>query len=302
MNPDLTAGSHPPNGLVLRQTVCVVLCLMFFLSLSGCGSSETSGQSASVSATSRLVVKFFNVGKADAILLSSDEYNVLVDTGTADTASQLEEELTSLGISQIDYLVLTHFDQDHVGGAADILNDFTVSHVLTTYESKTSDEIDAYHEAMQEQGLSAERIEEVTTCMLGGVEITIYPPEETDYGDDTSNDSSLVIKVTFQDISFLLTGDIEKDRIEELLSSGADLSALVLKVPHHGEYEDELDSLVEAVSPDYAVITSSDDEREDSQTVDVLEQAQAAVYLTRQGTVTMVCDGTTLTVTQQSAE
>ena len=170
--------------------------------------------------------------------------------------------------------------------------------VYTTYLSKDSDEIDDYLAALKDIGLTAQQVSDETNLSIDEVTYAIHPPDSSSYGIDESNNSSLVTRVTLGDKNLLFTGDIEADRIEELVGDGADLSCDLLKVPHHGIYEKATKRLVSAASPSFAVITSSKDEKEDDETVRVLEDAGAEVYLTRTGVVTAVTDGSSLTVSQ----
>ncbi|MBO6158156.1 MAG: MBL fold metallo-hydrolase [Firmicutes bacterium] len=276
------------------RLLSLLLCGMLFLS--GCASGAPS-QTLSA-ADEPVSVTFFDVGKADAILIQTEESVVMIDTGTADGAEELVGQLKELGISAIDILFISHFDQDHVGGAAQILSNFQVGKIYVTYLSKESDEIDAYLSALATTGVSEKVVQSRTELSLDGVNYTIIPPQEKDYGNNTSNDSSLVVKAVFGSLSFLFTGDIEKDRIQELLDAGEDLSCTVLKVPHHGGVEDNTKELIAACVPSYAVITCSDDEPEDEETLEYLTKQNVETWLTREGTVQISTDGQTVTVLQ----
>ena len=276
------------------KKIMISLVLVFCLCLCGCEAEITDDGQAS----EKMTVTFFDVGKADAILIQTDHSVVMIDTGTADVAEPLAEKLTDMGIMKIDLLILSHFDQDHVGGAATIIERIAVDKVLMTYESKESDEIDAFFAAVKQDNVSTREISKVTEFTLDGVSYTIIPPEKKDYGNDTSNDSSLVVRALFGETSYLFAGDVEKARIKELVKGGYDLSATVLKMPHHGGIEDNTEKLVTAVWPKYAVITSSEDEPEDKETVKILEALGVDTYLTRKGTVVMISDGKTITIKQ----
>ena len=276
------------------KKIMISLVLVFCLCLCGCEAEITDDGQAS----EKMTVTFFDVGKADAILIQTDHSVVMIDTGTADVAEPLAEKLTDMGIMKIDLLILSHFDQDHVGGAATIIERIAVDKVLMTYESKESDEIDAFFAAVKQENVSTREISKVTEFTLDGVSYTIIPPEKKDYGNDTSNDSSLVVRALFGETSYLFAGDVEKARIKELVKGGYDLSATVLKMPHHGGIEDNTEKLVTAVWPKYAVITSSEDEPEDKETVKILEALGVDTYLTRKGTVVMISDGKTITIKQ----
>ena len=108
---------------------------------------------------------------------------------------------------------------------------------------------------------------------------------------------SLVVRVEYGQTSFLFAADAENDRLFELLEEG-DLASDVLKVPHHGGYEALSSAFFQAVSPEYAVITSDAENPEDETVVHILSSLGATVYLTRLGSVTMVSDGENLDVSQ----
>ena len=165
------------------RLLSLLLCGMLFLS--GCASGAPS-QTLSA-ADEPVSVTFFDVGKADAILIQTEESVVMIDTGTADGAEELVGQLKELGISAIDILFISHFDQDHVGGAAQILSNFQVGKIYVTYLSKESDEIDAYLSALATTGVSEKVVQSRTELSLDGVNYTIIPPQEKDYGNNIAD-------------------------------------------------------------------------------------------------------------------
>ena len=261
---------------------------------------EKAPKAASNRTAGMLTARFFKVGKADAILLASETATVMVDTGDANHAYDVSERLEELGITNIDTLIITHFDQDHVGGAAEVLDSIDVGEVLTTYQSKESEEIDAYEEALARRGLIARVIEADETLARGEMTIDVIAPRSSAYDKDTSNNSSLVCRVTFGDTRLLLAGDIQAERIAELIDNGVDLTCDLLKVPHHGGYEKHgaTESLVEATSPRYAVICCSKNEPDISDVIDILEEGGIKYYRTNKGEVVVTSDGKTVSVEQ----
>ncbi len=266
--------------------------------LSGCAKSNAATSASDQSSASGLTVTCLNVGKADAILLQENGTNVLIDTGTAAGAESLVASLEDLQVDTIDTLILTHFDQDHVGGAAAILSTFQTSQVFTTYQSKTSEEIDAYEAAMADAGLTQTLVSENTTFTIGDVTYTIYPPLETEYKNDTSNNSSLVTYVTYGSDTFLFCGDIQKNRLKELLDQDLSLQAEFIKMPHHGTYEKNLEELISVVDPQYAVISTGTEQLPDPETTEILDLAGITTYMTYNGNVTIHTEGNGLSISQ----
>ena len=263
------------------------------------GAAETSGNSGQAGGyANTLVITYMDVGKADAITLQNSSSFVMIDTGSADTSSQVVSELRKMGCTSIDALYITHFDQDHVGGAAEVIRNFDVQNIFVTYQSKDSDEIDAFYQAMVDKGYTAQEIlaedasgGEGVRMQYGGIEYSVYPPDLREYENDESNNSSLVIRAQNGHNAFLFTGDIEKERIEELLNDGRNLRCDVIKMPHHGRKCSRSDDLIVSAQPAEAVITSSDEERESEKTLEVLRENNVKTYLTRLGEVKAVSDG-----------
>lgn len=279
--------------------------LILTLSISGCNSREEIKEEAAASAEqsfepseTKLCITFFDVGKGDAILLESGEQTMLIDTGFDDTADVILNYLKEEKIETLDYLVITHFDQDHVGGADKVLKALQVGEVLTPdYESDSRQTLE-YQAALAERGMTASAVKENRNIVFSGADCTVYPPKKQDY-EEEDNDFSLVISVSCKDQKFLFTGDSERERLSELLTEeDFSLEHQVLKVPHHGKKEKNSKEFLEAVNPEAAVITCSKEEEPDRKILKVLERIGTKVYLTSEGTVTCRTDGKTLVFTQ----
>ncbi len=248
--------------------------------------------------TTEVTVTALNVGKADAFVIQSANGTVLIDTATEEEADTILSFLAENGITEIDAMIISHFDKDHVGGADQILQAVTVKSVYTSYLAKESDDVVEFFTALEEQGMTNTVVSETTEIQVDGVTYTIYPPEESGYEEDDSNNSSLVVHMTNRQNSMLFCGDALEDRIEELLSTEG-LTCDIIKIPHHGSKIDNLDELIDYVNPEYAVITSSDEEEEASKTLKVLEKADIAYYLTREGTITIEMGNAGINIQQE---
>jgi beta-lactamase superfamily II metal-dependent hydrolase len=244
-----------------------------------------------------LTITCFKAGKADAFALTTSSGTAMIDTGLKENSADLEDFLNEQQITKIDDLIVTHFDKDHVGGAAALVMDYQIGKVYTTWQSKDSDEITEFCNALSAKKLGIGTTQEDTSFTLDGVTYAIYPPEQNAYDTDESNNSSLAVRVSYGSFSMLFTGDAENERIKELVATPG-LESTVLKVPYHGHWQDGLTDFVKYVSPEYAVITSSGAVKEDQETMDLLEHDGAEVYLTRKGTVTIVTDGSSVKITQ----
>jgi competence protein ComEC len=288
----------------MRRILCLVLAAALTL-LCGCaagasaGSADGGGGSAAAESAAAfsgtLEVHCFAAGKADAILLTTGASAVLIDTGESGFGKEITAYLQARGIEKLDALIVTHFDQDHVGGAAKVLRAVETDRVLQSDCPKDSSEYAKYTDALAAAGLTAQTVRRTLTFALDGVVYTVDPPQQTDYAQDPSNNSSLIVSVRCGAEKLLFAGDAEDARLREFLQEGNGTFDF-LKVPYHGRWQTELPALLSAVQPSFAVITCSDAQREDDRTTAALTAAGAQVFLTRRGAVDAVCDGASLQV------
>lgn len=236
-------------------------------------------------------VTFFKAGKADAAVVQTKKSVILVDTGLAKNSDDLIEELTERGVTSIDVLILSHFDRDHVGGAADILAAFPVGKVYQSNYPKVSDEYDAYAAALADAGIEPVTVRSAVSFTLDGVKVAIDPPARERYSSDPSNNSSLIVSVACGGGTVLFAGDAQDDRLEEFTEEYVrPAGTLILKVPYHGHWQEALPSFLQAVRPDIAVISCSKKEPDESEIGAVsalLTELGAEIRLTRDGDCTV---------------
>ena len=131
---------------------------------------------------------------------------------------------------------------------------------------------------------------------LGGATVEILGPL---WYSNNTNDLSLIMRITYGDVSFLFTGDAEWDEEHDLVEAGIDINADVLKVCHHGSSTSSSYVFLREVSPEYAVISVGKDNQYDHPTVETLSRLTdvgAVIYRTdEQGTIICTTDGTTVT-------
>ena len=209
-------------------------------------------QARTSAADSGFQIDFIDVGQGDAILIRCDGHNMLVDGGKADASALIYSYLKSNSIKNLDYMVATHPDADHIGGLAGALNYATVDTAycpVTSYDTKTFASLTKYL-AKQNKSLTVPSAGD--TFELGSAEVTVVGPISVD-ADDTNN-SSIVLRVVYGKTSFLLTGDAEHDEELEIINSGAEIDSTVLKVGHHGSSSSTSYYFLREVAPEYAVI------------------------------------------------
>lgn len=281
----------------IKSLILILLSVMLF----GCSVNSNEPKTSSlppepptaVGKLEELVCYCFKAGKADAHLIYNSKFALLIDCGEKGFGKDILSYMSAHGIKKLDMLIITHFDKDHVGGAAKIINSVPIDRVFQSNSPKQSDEYENYLKALKEKGLAATVLKSRQSFRLDNAEISILPPMQEAYADDPSNNSSLITSVRYGSRSMLFTGDIQDARIAEYLSRESG-NYDFLKVPYHGHYQNGLAKLFASVSPMIAVITSSDSEPEDARTLKLLADEGAAVYLTRTAPVIVKCDGETI--------
>jgi len=272
----------------MKRIILLGMCLV--LLLGGCSALAKE-----------LRVEFYNVGKADAMLITTPEgQRIMIDTATNAEGKKLVKRLKGEGIDAIDLLIITHFDKDHVGGADKLIEDLKVSQVLMPVYEKDSKQYTQLLEAIEDSKdtqivtmKNAQKLE----FEAGGVEFVVTSAKKTYYGNDEENDFSLVVRMTYGDTRFLFAGDAEEARQKEILDEG-NVACDVLKVPYHGRLTDVSPVFIAAAKPKIAFVTDSDEEPASEIVLALLGEAGADVYSARAGDLTVASDGKTVRVTE----
>lgn len=279
--------------MLRRISLYFLVLIIFLLSTAGCGSEPPETPSISPGGSGVLKVHFIDVGQADSILLQMPGgRNMLVDAGNNGDGDTVVNYLRTRGVKQIDYLVGTHPHEDHIGGLDRVIEEFDIGKVYMPRVTHTTKTYEDVLEAISGSGLTITPARAgVEIISGGGLTAVMLAPNSDSY--DSLNNYSPVIKVSFGQVSFLLTGDAEELSESEMLKSGADLQADVLKVGHHGSHSSTSPEFFRAVNPRYAVIqvgAGNDYGHPHRETLQTLRRVK--VYRTDlHGTVVFTTDG-----------
>ena len=242
-----------------------------------------------------LRVEFFDIGKADAILITTPAgEHILIDAGTNKDGKRLAERFEADGIDTLDALIITHFDKDHIGGADRILKTLDVAQVVMPQYPKDGKQYEQFHKALQAKtGTREIRLsagEQTALALSDDLALTVTAAHETDYGPDEENDFSLAIRLRYGQTRFLFPGDAEDARQRELLREG-DVRCNVLKMPHHGRYHDASAAFLQEASPDIAFISDSEEEPANAVVLELLRRMGTRIHRSGDGNLVVLSDG-----------
>lgn len=242
------------------------------------------------------VICIQTVEDADATLLIQGDSAVLIDTGTEADGGRILEVLKEQGIASLDYLILSHPDQDHIGGAMQILTSLPVGRVIQPYYTKEQEELEEINSYCERSGISVLYPSHTNRLQAGQMQLLVYPPLEKNYKE--TNNYSLAVLVRHEKVSMLFAGDALRKRSQELLYTDWPQIDLY-KVPHHGRANSMTAALFAALHPAYAVITS---DQADEAVVKAGEQEGSRLLYTLQGDCVFESDGTALYLIKEGGQ
>lgn len=277
----------------MKKFLCILIsALMIFCTCSCSKAPQTDFDSAL--SDPQLSVWFLDVGQGDSILIGCENEYMLVDAGTNESGKNVADFLKSQGVKSLKYAVGTHPHADHIGGLDDVLDSVKTANLImpdvTADTAVFSDVLDS----AERQNLSVTVPGLGDKFSVGEAEITLLSDTDKNYGDELNN-YSLVLKLVYKGFSLVLTGDAETEAEEDILKSGQDISADVLKLGHHGSRTSTSNSFLNAVSPKSAVISCGKDNdygHPHFETLEKLEKNRIEVYRTDlSGTLLLTYDG-----------
>lgn len=247
-----------------------------------------------------LSVHFIDVGCGDSILIKCGDRTALIDTGSYSLSRKTEYYLKHSGINKIDLFVATHTDSDHIEDFASVADNFEidnlwVSNFCTDKKTDFTKSEKTFFEKISEKNINV-IYPECKTYPFGSADLQVLSPSKK-YDDD--NDNSLVIKLIYKNVSYLFTGDSGEKAETQMLNENTDLRSTVLKVSHHGSGGATTQKFLNAVSPEYAVISAGDENKylPNRKTVDRLKKSGAEIFRTdRNGNIIVATDGDNISV------
>lgn len=251
----------------------------------------------------KLSVLFINVGHGDSELIITPEgKTLLIDGGQYFAADDVASALNSLGIVKLDAIIATHPHKDHIGGLPEIISQFSPKEFFMLNMSWDSGEYMLLLSALGEAQVAPQYLRGGSEFSFGEkVAFDVLSPLKNSYND--LNDMSIVLRLIFEETSFLLAADMTETAEKDVLSKyGKQLNSTVLKVGHHGGNDASKKKFLQEVSPKYAVI-SADPAEKDLPSPLVLErlEAQEIEYYSTyaNGNILIISDGKNIKIEKE---
>ena len=280
----------------------LIICLL----LSGCSLLEpivtAPRDEQPTSQTDTLSIHYIDVGQADCAFVECGGEFMIIDGGNVDDSDLVVAYLQEQGVEELQTVVCSHAHEDHVGGLSAVLAVYPVETILSPTRTYSSACFDDFMYYADQQDIEITIPSPGDTFRLGSAEVTILGPVKS-YPD--TNNTSIVLKIEFGTTSFLFTGDMEVLAETDMLDVGADVSADVLKVGHHGSSTSTGYRFLYETDPDYAVISVGADNtygHPHRETICILSDAEIPVFRTDElGTIVAVSDGSQIQFTWEKS-
>lgn len=254
---------------------------------------------------SDFAVYYLDVGQSDCTIVVCDDEVLMIDCGTYNQLNTIRQSIHTLNIDKIDYMVVTHQHDDHMGSAIDLLEDLTVENFimpkLTQSNNVTSKTYNILINTLDGKNINKIPAQDCKSFMLGEALVEVLSPTVQS---NNLNNMSVVLKVTYGNTEFLFQGDAESKIENDLLRSDYDIDVDVLKTGHHGSKTSSSDKYIEATSPEITIISSgygNNYGHPNAMVLERLEKENISTFTTLlDGDIAVASDGKTITVYTQN--
>ena len=239
-------------------------------------------------------VSYLDVGQGDSAYIRVNDFDILIDAGPKSDSDRLLEQLKAKNIDDFEMIIATHPHEDHIGGMADVFQQYDVESFYMPSVTHTTKTFENMVKAVSNEGIKIQTIKEGMKFDLGtGAKIDVYSPIYESY--EEFNDYSPIMKLTFGETELIFTGDAEAHAEADVVAKYPDnLKADVLKFGHHGSSTSSTEEFLQSVSPEYGIISCGADNKyghPHRETLDKISKYNIKSYRTdTQGQITLTSD------------
>ncbi|MCY9548468.1 MBL fold metallo-hydrolase [Lysinibacillus xylanilyticus] len=272
----------------MKKLIVVLLCIFL---LAGC--TETlNEEKVSVTAGHEMRVHFIDVGQGDSILIESPNgKTMLVDGGVKGAGQNVVSYLKELGVKKLDIVVATHPDADHIGGLIPVLNSIDIEQFYDSGKVHTSQTFEEMLTLIDTKNIPY-NVPKTGDSIAFDDDINVKVLNANENATD-NNDASIVLKIAYGNVSFLLTADAGVSLEKEMMQD--DVKATILKAGHHGSNTSSSAEFIQAVHPEVTILSYGEGNKYGHPHAEVVERLQAIgrkIYATAEaGTVIVSTDG-----------
>lgn len=282
----------------MKKIIIVLLCVFL---VAGCTEAMKT-EKIPVTAGHDMRVHFIDVGQGDSILIESPNgKTMLVDGGVKGAGQEVVAYLKGLAVNKLDIVVATHPDADHIGGLIPVLNTVPIEQFYDSGKVHTSQTFEEMLTLVDEKNIPY-HVPKTGDMLDFDKDLLVKVLNADEYAAD-NNDASIVLKITYGNVSFLLTGDAGVALEKEMLQY--DIRATVLKAGHHGSNTSSSMDFIQAVKPKVTILSYGQDNKYGHPHAEVMERLQAVdskVYATAEaGTIIVSTDGVNYAVNDEEA-
>lgn len=282
----------------MKKLIVVLLCIFL---LAGCTEAVKTEQ-LPVTAGHEMRVHFIDVGQGDSILIESPNgKTMLIDGGVKGAGQQVVSYLNELGVNKLDQVVATHPDADHIGGLIPVLQAIPIEQFYDSGKVHTSQTFEEMLMAIDQKNIPY-YVPKTGDLIEFDKDVTVKVLNANEHATD-NNDASIVLKVVYGNVSFLLTGDAGIALEKEMMQN--DVTATILKAGHHGSNTSSSEEFIRAVKPEVTILSYGKDNKYGHPHAEVVDRLQAMgsnIYATAEsGTIMVATDGVNYTVNGKEA-
>ena len=255
---------------------------------------------------SDFAIYFLDVGQSDCAIVICNNEVLMIDTGTANQLNVIRQSLKSLDISTIDYLIITHPHDDHMGSAYKLINEYNIENILMTDFSDNSDL--SYMHSQLLKCINRNNVNKIEakpglTFKIGDAFVCIYSPINID---KDLNNNSIIVKIVYGETSYLFQGDAEASVEKELIKSQFNLDSDILKLGHHGSNTSSTTDFLNKVTPFAGIISCGSDNtycHPDGSIIDRLDNMGIDAYATSlSGDITITSNGQNICIITENGK